>query len=137
MLPASAQTGALAFAVSYIAILVVIGVILAIRVITIRRAERIGLGSGENKVLARRIRAHGNFSEYAPLLMAALIGLALVNAPVWLVNLVGVGGIAGRIIHAIGLEGSAGSSFGRVGGMVLTFTALLIGAVGLLFVAWR
>lgn len=137
MLPAAAQSNTLGFALSYCALLVLLGVVLAIRVILIRRKERIGLGSGDNKLLSRRIRAHGNFSEYAPLIILLLIGLALVNAPEWLIHLVGVAGLVGRSLHAIGLEKSAGESFGRVGGMMLTFTALLIGAASLLLLAWR
>jgi uncharacterized protein len=127
---------ALGFAVSYSAVLILLGVALAWRVIVIRRSQRIGLGDGEDKVLRRRIRAHGNFSEYAPLLIGLLIALSLVGAKEWAIHLVGVTGVTGRILHAIGLSGSGGSSFPRVGGMILTLSALVIGAVLALVFAW-
>lgn len=127
---------ALGFAVSYIAVLVLLGVVLAWRVIGIRRSQKIGLGDGEDKVLRRRIRAHGNFSEYAPLLIGLLLALSLVGAKEWAIHLVGLTGVVGRILHAIGLSQSGGASFPRVGGMILTLSALVIGALLTLVFAW-
>jgi uncharacterized protein len=127
----------LGIAASYVAALVVLGVVLAVRVIAIRRSQKIGLGDGDDRVLRRRIRAHGNFSEYAPLLMIAVLALPLLGAKEWLVHLVGGLGLLGRVLHGIGLSQSGGASLPRVGGMVLTLSALLIGAGALLTLAWR
>lgn len=134
------QAGAgnsLAFAASYIAILVLIGVTLAVRVISVRRSKLIGLGDGGDKDLTRRIRAHGNFSEFAPLLAFVLILLPLLGAKEWLVHVVGVLGVTGRTMHGLGISRSGGSSIGRVGGMLLTFSSLLIGAIAIFLLAWR
>lgn len=134
------QTGSghtLGIAASYVAALIVLGVVLALRVIVVRRAEKIGLGDGENRTLTRRIRAHGNFSEYAPLLMIAVLALPLLGAKEWLVHLVGGMGLLGRVLHGIGLTQTGGASLPRVGGMLLTLFALLIGAGALLALAWR
>lgn len=128
---------ALGVAASYIAALVLLGVVLAVRVITVRRAQKIGLGDGEDRVLRRRIRAHGNYSEYAPLLMIILLALPLLGAKEWLIHLVGEIGLLGRILHAVGISKSGGTSMPRVGGMVLTLAGLLIGAASLLLLAWR
>ncbi len=128
---------ALAVAASYIAVLVVLGVALAIRVIGTRRAQKIGLGDGDDRDLRRRIRAHGNFSEYAPLLLVILLALPLLGAKEWLIHAIGMTGLVGRVLHAVGLSKTGGTSWPRVAGMVLTFTALLAGAVGLLVLAWR
>jgi uncharacterized membrane protein YecN with MAPEG domain len=127
---------ALGVAVSYIALLVVLGVTLAVRVIAVRRAQKIGLGDGEDKMLRRRIRAHGNFSEYAPWLMIVLLALPLVGAKEWLVHLVGLTGLVGRTLHAIGISNSGGASLPRVSGMILTLISLLTGAASLLLLAW-
>jgi uncharacterized membrane protein YecN with MAPEG domain len=127
---------ALGIAASYIAALIVLGVVLAVRVIAVRRAQKIGLGDGEDRVLRRRIRAHGNFSEYAPLLMIVLVALPLLGAKEWLVHLVGLTGLLGRTLHAIGISNTGGSSLPRVGGMILTLAALLIGAASLILLAW-
>ena len=40
--------------------------------------------------------------------------------------------LLGRIVHAIGLLFQKGPSLGRVVGMVLTYLALLVGAVSLI-----
>lgn len=128
---------ALAFAVSYIAVLVLLGIALAFRVIGARRSQKIGLGDGEDSELRRRIRAHGNFSEYAPLIGLVLIALPFVGAREWLVHLVGASAVTGRILHAIGLSKTGGVSFGRLAGMLLTLGALIAGALALLVLAWR
>lgn len=127
---------ALSIAASYVAVLIVIGVALAVRVISVRRSQKIGLGDGDDRVLRRRIRAHGNFSEYAPLLMILLLALPLLGAKEWLVHLVGMLGVVGRALHAIGISKSGGSSMPRAGGMVLTLTALLAGVAALIGLAW-
>lgn len=132
-----AATNALAIALSYIAVLALMSVALALHVILGRYAAKVALGDGENRMLARRIRAHGNFSEYAPFIALLLIGLALLGAGELLVHTVGLTGLTGRVLHAIGLSRSSGPSWPRQAGMVLTFTALLTGAIALLFLAWR
>lgn len=127
---------ALAFAASYVALLVLLGVVLTVRVVLIRRGEKIGIGDGNNRELAKRIRVHGNFCENAPFMVAILILLPLLGAKEWLIHLIGLPALTGRIMHAIGLGRTAGSSMGRVGGMVLTFFALVTGAIALLVLAW-
>lgn len=131
-----ADNPALRAAIIYIALLVIGVVPLAVRIIAIRRGERIGMGDGGNRPLARAIRVHANYVEYTTFGLALLLALPLSNNPAWCVHFVGLCLIIGRIAHAIGLTGSSGSSLGRVGGMILTFTALLGGAAILLWRAW-
>lgn len=128
---------AMAFAASYIACLVLLGIVLTARVIRVRRGEKVGIGDGGNRELAKRIRVHGNFAETAPFLAAILILLPLLGAKEWLVHAIGLPALTGRIMHAIGLGRTAGSSFGRVGGMLLTLLALGFGAIALLVLAWK
>jgi uncharacterized protein len=134
---AAIDSNALSFAASYAALLVLLGVVLTFRVIVVRRAEKVGIGDGGNKELARRIRVHGNFSEQVPMLLALLILLPLLGAREWLVHLVGVPAVTGRVLHAIGLGQTIGTSLGRVAGMILTTAAIVIGALALLVLAWR
>lgn len=116
----------------YTGILILMGITLQFRVIGHRRSKKIGIGDGQDKELARAIRVHGNFAENAPFVMAGLIMLALIGAPAIVVHGVGLLAVIGRVAHAIGFSQSAGSSFGRVGGMMMTFTALIITAVALI-----
>ncbi|MCA3636514.1 MAG: MAPEG family protein [Methylobacterium sp.] len=69
--------------------------------------------------------------------IAILVLLPMLGAREWLVHAVGLPGVAGRVHHAIGFSRSAGKSFGRVAGMLLTTSALVIGALSLLVYAWR
>lgn len=119
----------------YIAILVIGLVPLAIMVIRLRRGNRIGIGDGGNQQLARAIRVHGNYAENAPFGMILLIMLALLGAATWVIHAVGLAMIAGRAAHAYGLSKTSGASMGRVMGMVLTQTSLLMGGLALLWTA--
>ena len=70
-----------------------------------RRAQfKVMIGEGEAPEMLSAIRAHGNFAEYVPLtlLLMALCELAGVGA-LWL-HLGGVLLLAGRILHAIGIQ---------------------------------
>lgn len=124
---------ALFAAVLYSVILMAMHIALQARVIGQRRSKKVGIGDGQDRDLARAIRVHGNFAENAPFLIAGLVLLALAAAPAWLVHLAGLIGVAGRGLHAYGFSRSAGSSFGRVAGMVLTFTAMTIAMLGLVY----
>ena len=108
-------------------------VMLAIRVIGLRRSAKVGLGDGGNAVLLRAIRVHGNFAEYAPfslLLMALSEGL---GAPALLLHIAGSVLLAGRVIHAIGVSRAPEIPLCRIVGMAATFTTIGILAVSALY----
>jgi hypothetical protein len=125
-------TAALNAAAFWCGLLIIMNVVLQVLVIRLRRSKLIGLGDGQDKQMARAIRTHGNFAENAPFGIGALILLALTGSPAIVVN--GVGGllVIGRGLHAWGLSRSSGSSVGRVGGMMMTFTALIIAGLVLM-----
>jgi uncharacterized protein len=116
----------------YAALIVLMGVALTVLVIRQRRTKLIGIGDGGDKTVARLIRVHGNFCENAPFALALLILLALTGGPAWTVHAVGLLFLAGRAAHAWGLSQSAGSSVGRVAGMMMTFAAFVVGALALI-----
>lgn len=105
---------------------------LAWRVVVRRRSAKIGLGTGGDYALERAIRVHGNFVEYVPLalLMLALLELSGLAAP-WLWGF-GVMLLIGRLLHAQGLSGKSGVSFGRFYGTLLTWLSLLAMALAAL-----
>lgn len=109
----------------------------ALTVLVIRRRAHSGIDllDGGDAELARRIRAHGNFSENAPfvLLLMLLLELQGVSA----VALVALGAclLLGRILHAAALL-RGGPRWARIAGMVLTITALSFGGVGGVAVWW-
>jgi uncharacterized protein len=127
-----ADNPALHAASIYIALLVLGLVPLSLAVIRVRRGERIGIGDGGNRDLARLVRVHANYAEYTPFGLALLIALPLTGAPAWCVHAVGLALVIGRAAHAYGLSRTIGSSPGRVIGMVLTLSALIFGALVLM-----
>jgi len=102
---------------------------LSLRVVLRRRSSMIGLGSGGDEVLSRRVRVHANFAEYVPLALVLLALLELCGAAASLVWACGLGLLAARVLHAIGLGASAGYSLGRFAGALLTFVLLLVMAL--------
>lgn len=113
---------------------VLLYLVLTIRVVLHRNVHKIGIGTGGDESLSRKVRVHANFVEYVPLglLLLALLELAAINtALLWTF---GIALLVARVLHAIGLGGSAGYSFGRATGALLTFATLLAMAG---FGVWR
>jgi uncharacterized protein len=108
----------------YAALLAPLFLFLSVRVIRMRRGERIGVGDGGNADLLRRVRVHANFAEYAPFTLLLLALAESLNSTFWLLHAAGLLLLIGRYAHAYGLSNAKGSSPGRVGGMLLTFTAI-------------
>ncbi len=108
---------------------VLLYLVLTIRVVLHRNVHKIGIGTGGDKILFRKVRVHANFVEYVPLglLLLALLELAAVNTT--LLWTFGIALLASRVLHAVGLGGSAGYSFGRATGALLTFATLAAMAV--------
>ncbi|HWU26465.1 MAG TPA: MAPEG family protein, partial [Rhizomicrobium sp.] len=74
---------------------------------------------------------HANNTEYVP--MALLLMWTLVTplgSSIWLIHGVGAPLTVGRLIHSVGLTRSTGVSNLRFVGMVLTWTAYVVGIVG-------
>lgn len=115
----------------YAGLLGLMFLLLAIRVVRLRRRLQVGLGSGGHEELNRAMRAHANFAEYVPL---AVVLLALVEAgtavPVWVVHLLGLLLVIGRAMHGfVGLNRRSGYSPGRLWGTSLTWLVILAAAV--------
>lgn len=116
----------------YAAILALLYVVLAILVVRQRIKHRVGLGTGKEPRMLQTVRMHGNFAEYVPLLLILVALLELQQSPVWQLHLVAGLTLAGRVLHAVGLWQSSGTSVARFVGMLSTFAALIAGAVLLL-----
>lgn len=103
---------------------------LSFQVVALRRRHGIGLGSGDQPALERAIRVHANFCEYVPLGLVLLLVLELTAAlPTLVLHILGVMLVAGRVLHAQGLSGTAGVSKGRFVGTLLTWLMIAISAL--------
>ncbi len=99
---------------------------LSLRIALLRRKLRIGIGDGGDAGLARAIRAQANAIEYVPLLLVMLLIAENNGASVAMMHACGAGLLLARVLHALGLSGSAGVSFGRFWGILLTWALLLV-----------
>ncbi len=117
------------------ALLILMGVLLALLVVQQRRAAGIGIGDGGNKRLARAIRVHANFVEYAPFAIASYILLAFTGVSASFIHALGAIFLVGRVAHATGLSQHEGSSVGRAMGVVASSLVLIVAAVRLLISA--
>jgi uncharacterized protein len=120
----------------YAGLLAILFFYLSVRVILIRGNKKIGLGDNGDRHVLQLIRAHGNFSEYTPLILVLMLIAELNASHSLLLHGCGVALLLGRFFHAVGLNRHAGSSWQRILGMILTFSALLSAAVANLLIAY-
>lgn len=112
----------------FAALMTLLYIVLAIRIIRLRWREQVGIGTGESLPLKAAVRVHGNFTEYVPL---ALILMALMESNGASSGLLyALGGLlfVARVCHAVGLTMSIGVSIYRTIGVLGTFAMLLISA---------
>jgi uncharacterized membrane protein YecN with MAPEG domain len=115
------------------ALIGLLAVLLAARVIVLRVRFKVNAGDGGHAPLAQAIRAHANLVEHAPL---ALIVLAFAEASVawrWLIMILGVLLLIGRLASAWGLSHSLGGSTGRQAGAGLTQLVTVVASLLVLY----
>ena len=117
----------------YAAILGLVLIGLAARIARLRNQTKIGIGYEGSDVLSRAVRAHGNFIEYAPIGLILMALIELNGAPAGLLHGLGAALVIGRLLHAWGLSGSVGVSFGRVAGSIATWATIVVGALFALY----
>ena len=105
----------------YIALNMLLAPILMFRVGQVRIGKKINMGDGGDKLMLSRIRAHGNFTENAPLTLLGLVALAFLGAHPIALHIFGAAFFIGRILHAIAMSGKF-----IMGRLVGTLTTLLV-----------
>lgn len=103
----------------------------------LRRGAQSQLQPGDmgDAMLTRAIRAHGNFAEYAPLVLLLLLGVALLDGPMIWLHALGAGFTVGRVFHAFGMMRGNHPNAVRFIGNLTTGLALLLGAGACLWLA--
>lgn len=109
----------------YAAILAFVVVGLTLRVVWLRWKFKVGIGTGEERQLAKAIRAHGNAVETIPLALVLMMLVELGPVPSAALHGAGIALVFGRCAHAFGLSRHAGTSPGRMVGMLLTVLSVL------------
>lgn len=119
----------------YAALLGILMIGLAYRVVRLRWQEQVPLGHGSSKDLLRAVRVHGNAAEYLPIILLLLLLFELNGGAAWLLHLFGVATLVARVLHALWLSRYTGTSFGRLYGTGITWLVVLGLATANLWVA--
>ena len=101
-------------------------IILSARVIRYRGTAKVTLGDGGNEPLTRRIRAQANFSEYVPVALILLFIAEAQGYQTWALSVIAGLLVFGRLIHGYAFSFMEKWVFGRVGGMLATFGAIVL-----------
>ncbi len=101
-----------------------INIWLMMRVGKMRLAEKVSIGDGGNENVTRRMRAHSNFIESAPLVLILIAAIELSSGTSMALWAVSALYILGRIAHALGMDGGAMEK-GRLIGTIITILTLL------------
>lgn len=87
--------------------------------------------------LQRKVRAHGNFTEYVPLGLLFIVALELMHSPKELVWLLGGTLTIARIAYAYGVITTYGPSVGRAIGFFGTLFVYLVGALACVYYSFQ
>ncbi len=112
---------------------------LSLRVIELRRKNKVSLGDGGHDDLQRAIRGQANCAEYAPIAVLLVMVAELQSPDVIISILLAVlagGFLLGRILHGYAFAATSGNMTLRVRGMQLTLmTILLLAGLNLVVLA--
>ncbi|MFK8010899.1 MAG: MAPEG family protein [Marinicellaceae bacterium] len=110
----------------FASILGILIILLAYKVVSFRRSNKVGIGDNGDKSGILAIRAHANAIEYIPMLVI-LMGIYEVNGGnVTVLYVIGALAVVARFMHAFGLSKSAGVSTGRFYGTALTWLITVV-----------
>lgn len=102
---------------------------LSLRVIELRRKNKVSLGDGGHEDLQRAIRGQANCAEYAPIaVLLVLVAEIQASGPIMLgvVAILAAAFLLGRILHGYAFAATAGNMTLRVRGMQLTLLTIVL-----------
>ncbi|WP_170308317.1 MAPEG family protein [Parashewanella tropica] len=118
----------------YAALLTLLLITLAFKVISLRRKHRISIGNGGNQDLAAARAAMSNASEYIPIFLILLFSFEYLSQSPLFTHLIGSIFIIGRCMHAFAISNHTLQA--RFWGMILTFSCLVVLAVAAFFLVF-
>jgi uncharacterized protein len=120
---------------TYLAVLALIYTALSMRVVGLRRGNRVAFGDGENSALRSAVRAHAHFAEYVPIIILMVAALEMFGTSAVQLHMLLATLVVSRILHPFGLHAKPGTPqffVGRVLGMTLTLFVMVTSALLLL-----
>ena len=121
----------------YGAIFALIYIGLTARVIALRNAKSVSLGSGGDPALERAIRIHANFIEYVPLALILLTAMEMQHRSLYVLHLLCLLLLLGRICHFLALSRENTANPLRGLGVGLTVLVLVVAAIALIIDFFR
>ncbi len=110
----------------YTPLLALMFVVLTIRVIKVRRRQKISIGDGGNKILQRAISAQSNFAQTSPIFLITLVVAEFGGTNVLILHFCAILFLIGRVSHAYGISQENEKFYFRIFGMMTTFCAIII-----------
>ncbi len=124
-------TGPVSFLYAGLLGLLLIG--LSVQVVRARRRFRVGLGVGVEEGMQQAVRVQANFTEYVPFAVLLLVFAEVSGLSAAAVHGAGILLVLSRLLHAAGLSGSPGRSFGRFYGTAGTWLVIVALSAWLLY----
>lgn len=98
--------------------------------VTVHRAKLdVPIGHGDNPLMARMMRIHGNAAEYIPIALLLMLVYEINGGNHTALHSVGIALVLARLLHVWGMWHSTGPTFGRIAGPSLTWLVILVLAV--------
>lgn len=123
----AAQTSALAL---HVGLNLVLTFLLALNVVR----HRFKGDSADQVMLEKAVRAHGNNTEYVPIVLIGLGVIAMTGASAQTISILGASLLVARVFHAYGIQqAKVPNIFGMVGNIVTWLVMLWVAATLLLY----
>ncbi len=114
----------------------VVNLWLAFRIVPMRLKDNVLIGDDGNQRLQARMRAHANFTEYAPFILILLGLIELAGGSTLWLWIAGAVFVIARIAHAFGMDRTT-SSVPRAGGALATWALMAVLAGWALTIAYQ
>jgi uncharacterized membrane protein YecN with MAPEG domain len=105
-----------------------INIWLGYRVVQVRVPLKISVGDGGNEAVLRRMRAHANFGEHAPIFLVLLAAIELAGGNGPFLAVVAAAFVLSRLAHGVGMDGGSLGQWRSVG-MITNTLAVVVLAV--------
>lgn len=123
----AAQTSALAL---HVGLNLMLTFLLALNVVR----HRFKGDSADQVMLEKAVRAHGNNTEYVPIVLIGLGVIAMTGASAQTISILGASLLVARVFHAYGIQqAKVPNIFGMVGNIVTWLVMLWVAATLLLY----
>ena len=116
----------------YAALIALLFVGLSVRTLRLRHRYKVAVGTGDERVLERAMRAHANCAEYVPIALLLVFFLEITTDLALWIHAAGASLLIGRLVHAYGISQVRENFVFRIFGMAVTFTVIISAAMALL-----